>query len=61
MKARATFMWGSHYDWIIIPTLMIGFRGYGIGIAILFLKLKVEFILAWGIDKYLREGGDYDP
>jgi len=47
MKPRFTFQWGSHYDWIIIPTIMIGFRSYGVGIAILILKLKAEFIITW--------------
>jgi len=48
MKLRTTFSWDNCYDWIVIPTIMIGFRGYGIGFGILFLKLKAELIFMWG-------------
>jgi len=55
MQIRLLFEWGNEYDWIIIPTLMVGFRknefSYhylyylsGIGFAILFLKLKVQIL-----------------
>lgn len=47
MKIKTTFGWANHYDWIIIPSIMIGFRPYGIGFAILFLKIKAELIFKW--------------
>ena len=54
MKTKFECEWGTCYDWIIIPTIIVGFRNNeysnryavflsGVGIAILFLKLKIEF------------------
>jgi hypothetical protein len=54
MKIKFECDWGNDYDWIIIPTILVGFRDCeysnrydcflsGIGIGILFLKLKIEF------------------
>ena len=43
--------WGQFYNWILIPTIMVGMRegleitidaNKAIGIALLFLKFKVE-------------------
>jgi hypothetical protein len=45
---RMTFKWADWYDWIIFPSIMIGFRSYGIGIAFIFLKIKAELIIQWG-------------
>lgn len=47
MKVRFKYDWGRHFDWIIIPTIMIGFRPYGIGIAILVLKMKINIHFYW--------------
>ena len=47
MKIKTTIFWGSNYDWIVLPTIMIGFRPYGIGIGLLWLKLKAELIFRW--------------
>jgi hypothetical protein len=51
MKMKLICKWGQFYDWILIPTIMVGMRegleitidaNKGIGIALLFLKFKVE-------------------
>lgn len=55
MKIETQFQWGNYYDWLIIPTIMLGFRRNeysdkrgcfltGFGVAILFLKFKFEII-----------------
>ena len=58
MKIRMYFNWDNYYDWIIIPTIMIGWRNEswanklseivtGFAIGILFLKVKAQIIITY--------------
>jgi hypothetical protein len=54
MKAKIKFKWGKYYDWVIIPSILIGARDpydvtvpckRAVGIGVVFLKFKVSIIL----------------
>jgi hypothetical protein len=43
---------------MVIPSIMIGFRSYGVGLGLIFLKLKIELIFMWAEKKYLKSRDD---
>lgn len=53
MRVRFHADWVPHFDWIIIPTLIWGFRKYSpynhnkyaMGVGLMFLKSKVSMFL----------------
>jgi len=56
MKIRMYFDWDNYFDWIVIPTIMIGWRKEswsdklskivtGFAFGILFLKFKFQIII----------------
>jgi hypothetical protein len=47
LRIKTTLDWYGWFDWIVIPSIMVGLRPYGIGIALLLLKIKAELIITW--------------